>query len=119
AFLGAQRGQGQNGDQQGGASTSANLRVTANTQQNSVTVLAEPGVLDQVRTLVTESWDRPIPEEAVIPRVYDLANSDPIKVRDLLEELFGESSTAGGGQQTSQGVGRLAGQFSFEAIPDA
>jgi len=133
---GAQQGGRQRGNQQGGGgggpqgqqgqggatggSTSENLRVTANKQQNSVTVLAEPQVLDQIRELINGMWDRPLPDEAVLPKIYDLKNSDPIKVRDLLEGLFGSATTSSqGGTQSSQGVGRLAGQFSFEAIPEA
>lgn len=122
------------GDDEGstGAST-AELRVTANTQQNAVTVAAEQGVLDQIGDLIDEEWDQPLPEETVTPRIYTLENSDPIAVRDLLVGLFGEAdSSAGGGGQggqgnqanqgtsgSSQGVGRLAGQFAFEAIPSA
>lgn len=121
---GNQNNQGGRGD---ASATSANLRVTANTQQNSVTVLAEKQVIEQVRDNIFNDWDRPLPEEAVVPRVYDLKNSDPVKVRDLLNGLFG-SSTGGTSAQrqgqnnapaSSQGVGRLAGQFSFEAIPEA
>ena len=107
-----------NGSSSAASSTSKNLRVTANTQQNSVTVLAEPAIIDQVRRLVREVWDEPLPEEAVVPRIYDLENSDPIKVRDLLEGLFGTPSSDGDAS-SSQGVGRLAGQFSFQAIPEA
>lgn len=99
------------------------LRVSANKQQNSLTVVAEQQVLDQIRKQIEEHWDKPLPEEAVIPKVYDLKNSDPVKVRDLLEGLFGRGGgTTGGNQaasQSSQGVGRLAGQFSFQAIPEA
>lgn len=104
------------------ASTSQNLRVTANTQQNSVTVLAERPVLDQIRAQVIDSWDQPLPDEAVVPRIYELKNSDPVKVKDLLTGLFGraQGQTGGGGGNAAntQGVGRLAGQFSFEAIPE-
>ncbi|HYE02432.1 MAG TPA: secretin N-terminal domain-containing protein, partial [Phycisphaerales bacterium] len=105
----------------GTASLSGNIRVTANTQQNSVTVLAEPAILEQIADQVLNVWDRPLPEEAVVPRIYDLKNSDPVKVRTLLEGLFGEAAGAaaarGGNPQqgapaTGQGVGRLAGQFS-------
>ncbi len=122
--------------QQGTAqtATSEDLRVTANTQQNSVTVVAEPAIIEQIRHQVEEYWDRPLPDEAVVPRIYDLKNSDPVKVRDLLEGLFGRGGTAapsaptqpgqqGGGQaggpSEGQGVGRLAGQFSFEALPES
>jgi general secretion pathway protein D len=123
------------GQQQQEAATSATteIRVSANTQQNSVTVVADPAVLEQVRQQIEAFWDLPLPDEAVVPRIYDLKNSDPVKVRDLLEGLFGRGTPSGttaagqgpggGGQGgstgTSQGVGRLAGQFSFEAIPEA
>lgn len=115
AQRGGRGGNNNNNNDENAASVSENLRVTANSQTNSVTVLAERDVLDQIREVITTSWDVPLPEEAVIPRVYDLVNIDPIKVRDVLTELFGE----GTGGNDSQGVGRLAGQFSFEAIPEA
>lgn len=105
-----------NNSQAGNVAPSGNLRVTSNKQQNSVTVLGEPGILDQIRKQVEDIWDKPLPEEAVVPRIYDLKNSDPVKVVTLLEGLFG---TAGGNSQAQQGIGRLAGQFSFEAIPEA
>lgn len=109
---------GGNQDQQA-SGTSANLRVTANKQQNSVTVLAEQPVLDQIKSLIETIWDQPLPEEAVIPKIYDLKNSDPIKVRDVLTGLFGSPTGQSQSAQSSQGVGRLAGQFSFQAIPEA
>lgn len=120
----ARAGTGQTAD----ANTSANIRVTSNTQQNSVTVLAEPQILEQIRKQVIDFWDKPLPEEAVVPRIYNLKNSDPIKVRDVLNGLFGSGTTSAQPQQgqqgqgqagTSQGVGRLAGQFSFEALPES
>ncbi|MCB9861406.1 MAG: hypothetical protein H6815_13255 [Phycisphaeraceae bacterium] len=131
-------------DEESSSQASENLRVTANTQQNSVTVVAEPGILSQVRELIQEHWDLPLKENAVLPKVYNLKNSDAVKVRDLLENLFGESSVASGGStggnnnnrgnggfgnrggnqnntapQAGLGAGRLAGQFSFEVIPDS
>lgn len=111
---------------QGGGATTPNLRVTANVQTNSVTVLAEQNVLEQVRKQISENWDKPLPEEAVIPRVYDLKNSDPVKIKEVLDALFGAGTQTQVGTQfgqrttaLSQGVGRLAGQFSFQAIPEA
>ncbi len=103
------------------AGNTENLRVTANTQQNSITVLAEPAVLEQIASQIANSWDKPLPEEAVIPRTYELKNSDPVKVKDLLEGLFGAGSSSGGGNNntSSQGGTRLYGQFSFQAIPEA
>lgn len=128
---------GGNGGEQAATATSDEVRVSANTQQNSITVVADPAILEQIRDQIEHHWDLALPEEAVVPRTYDLKNSDPIKIRDLLEGLFGRASAtagvgnagggaAGGGGQgraasggSGQGVGRLAGQFSFQALPDA
>lgn len=127
---GGREGQGSRSGNGDTSASSANLRVTANTQQNSVTVVAEQPILDQIRDHIVNDWDRAMRPEVVAPRVYDLKNSDPVKIRDLLNSLFGSgTSTSAGGQQragqgggapaSGQGVGRLAGQFSFEAIPEA
>lgn len=114
-FRGGGRGGGGDDSE---ASTSENLRVTANTQQNAVTVLAEPGVIDQIRRQVENEWDLPLPEEAVVPKVYTLQNSDPVRVVQALEGLFGQSSQSGNDSET-QGAGRLQGQFSFQALAEA
>jgi general secretion pathway protein D len=126
------------GDQQNQAtSTSGEIRVSSNAQQNSVTVVADPAIIEQIRRQIEDYWDKKLPEDVVIPKIYDLVNSDPVKVRDLLENLFGRGTPGGpaggnqggggqnqGGQNrqstgSTQGIGRLAGQFSFEAIPEA
>lgn len=128
------------GDRGGGATESASsanseVRVTANSQQNSVTVAADPSVLLQIAEQISGHWDLPVRIETVIPKTYELVNTDPVKMKALLEGLFGagsgSTSTGGGGggggnrgggatttSGSSQGAGRLAGQFSFEAIPD-
>jgi type II secretion system protein D len=117
---GGQRG-GQPGQQgQGGqGSSGTSLRVTSNRQQNTVTVLSEPQVLTKVRDLVNNTWDRAVQEDAVTPRVFILKYSDPIKIRDTLEALFGVNAARPGAGGLSQGVGRLAGQYSFQAVPEA
>lgn len=114
---GGQQNQGRGGQGQESAATSANLRVTANQQQNSVTVLAEKQVLEQIREQINNSWDRQVDVENLTPRIYTLANSDPIKVRDALRELFGQPGT--GTASTQSGASRMYGQFSFEAIPES
>ena len=92
AFFGGQQGGGRGGNQgnrggnnqnqnagntqAGAVAPSGNLRVTSNKQQNSVTVLGEPGILDQIRKQIMDIWDKPLPEEAVVPRIYTLTNSD-------------------------------------------
>lgn len=122
-IFGGQQPGGQQAQAPGTAQPTENLRVTANPQQNSVSVVAEPAVVEDIRRQVENHWDIPLPEELLIPKIYDLVNSDPIKVRDALEGLFGRGTAATGGQQagrpgTSQ-ANRLAGQFSFQAIPEA
>ncbi|MBY0260713.1 MAG: hypothetical protein K2Q20_00115, partial [Phycisphaerales bacterium] len=117
--------QGGNGNRQNsgqsGAQTSSNLRVTSNAQQNAVTVLAEKSILDQIREQISQNWDRPLPEQAVVPRVYDLKNTDPVKIKATLTTLFGNAGSAEANQQQNQsrGANPLYGQFSFDAIPDS
>jgi type II secretion system protein D len=101
---------------QGGATAASAPRVIANTQQNSITVLAEPDVMAAIRRQIMEEWDQPLSEEAVVPKVYDLKNTDPVKVKAVLEGLFGNGQ---GTTQQRTTVGRLAGQFTFQAVPDA
>jgi len=110
----ATRGQPASGA--GGIGAAQAPRVTANTQQNSITILAEPEVMNSIRRQIQEEWDLPLPEEAVVPKVYDLKNADPVKVKAVLEGLFG---TGQGSTQQRTTVGRLAGQFTFQAVPDA
>ncbi|XHC26453.1 MAG: secretin N-terminal domain-containing protein [Phycisphaerales bacterium] len=129
SFFNRQRGRGGDNDEDSSASTSENLRVTVNVQQNSVTVLGEETVVQQIRAQIENEWDLPIQPDDVVPKTYELKHSDPVKVADLLTELFGASSgttaTSGTGRNATsapssgQGVGRLAGQFSFVAIPEA
>lgn len=116
---GGQGGQGGQGQRQGGAqsaATSTQLRVTANTQQNAVTVLAEAEVLNNIRRQIDQEWDKPLPETVTVPRVYDLQNTDPVKVKAVLEGLFGSGQ---GTTQQRTTIGPLAGQFTFQAVPDA
>jgi general secretion pathway protein D len=122
---------GQGNDQ--ASAVNEEIRVSANTQQNSVTVVADAAVLDQIRAQINEFWDKPLSDEQVVPRIYDLVNSDAVKMRTLLENMFGRGTTGTGAQQarpqgqggdagapqSGQGIGRLAGQFSFEAMPES
>ncbi|MEI7658725.1 MAG: secretin N-terminal domain-containing protein, partial [Phycisphaerae bacterium] len=131
---------GQGGGEQQAAAASQELRVTANTQQNAVTVVADEAVLRQIKFQLDEFWDKPLPPEAVVPKVYDLRHTDPVKIANILDGLFAKAGTSrtttggGGGGQfgggggggapaassgASQGVARLAGQFSFQPVPDA
>ncbi len=97
------------------------LRLTVNMQQNSVTVQAEPDVMDEIRVLIEGEWDLPRPTET--SKMYILANSDPIKVKNLLSEILGDGSSGGGssrgGQNQRADVGQaVSGVYKFEAYPD-
>lgn len=118
---GGQRGPGQQGGQRPGgaqsAATSAQLKVTANAQQNAVTVVAEPEVLASIRRVIIEEWDKP-PTQSSEPKVYDLKYTDPVKMKAVLEGVFGTSTTTGQGAN-ARSAGPLAGQFFFQAVPEA
>lgn len=106
------RGRGNNNQPtQPGAATPAGLtqpgvqvqlRVSVNVQHNSVTVSAEPKKVEAIGKLVREQWDLPLPPENA--KVYRLKYSDPVKVRDLVQNLLG----AGGGSSGTTGGGRAA-----------
>ncbi|MGH7133528.1 MAG: secretin N-terminal domain-containing protein, partial [Phycisphaerales bacterium] len=115
---GGQQGGRQPGQQGGaGAAAAPQFRVTSNTQQNAVTVLAESAVVDQIEKQIYEEWDKPIPVNYVTPKVYDLHYTDPIKVKAFLEGTFGTGAAGGGGRQPT--ANPLSGQFTFQAVPEA
>ncbi len=101
------------------------LRLTVDVPQNSVTVSGEPSVVDQIAELVGKNWDLPRSEGTA--KVYHLVYTDPIKVRDMLQELLGQDS---GGQIGGRGPGGAGGQradiqdivsgiYRIEAYPDS
>ena len=99
------------------------LRLTVNMQQNSVTVQAEPDVMTEVQTLIADEWDLPRPTET--SKMYVLKHSDPIKIRNLLQEILGDGASSGGGGGARGGQAQRAdvtqavsGVYRFEAYPD-
>ena len=102
------------------------LRITVDIQQNSVTVSGEPTVVDQIAELIVNDWDLPRPEGTA--KVYLLEYTDPIKVRDMLQELLGQESGGrlGGGRGPGGAGGQRAdiqdivgGIYRIEAYPDS
>lgn len=121
-------GGGGGGGGEAATTTNTEIRVTASVQQNAVTVVADPAILAQIRSQIEHEWDKPLPDEAVVPRIFDLKYTDPVKVSALLDNLFRSGTRTTGGQNnnnqqqqggSTQGVGRLAGQFSFQPISEA
>lgn len=100
------------------------LRLTVNMQQNSVTVQAEPSVMDEIAKLIVEEWDLPRPIET--SKLYTLKYSDPIIIRNLLQEILGGGSSGGstrGGARAGQAnradvTEAISGVYRFEAYPD-
>jgi general secretion pathway protein D len=106
------------------------LRVTVNSQQNSVTVQAEPDIVNEIAKLIHDEWDRPRPEGT--SKIYVLEYTDPIKVRDLLREVLGQGSgglsgaagrtsgrAGGAGQGRGDVTSQLSGIYQVEAYPDS
>ncbi|MDP7069809.1 MAG: secretin N-terminal domain-containing protein [Phycisphaerales bacterium] len=107
----------------------AELRLTVNEQQNTVTVQGERKTVEEIAGLIEGEWDLPRPEGT--SRLFVLNHTDPIKVKELLSTVLGGgSSTTGGrtGGRNNRGGGGstsrtdatvgIAGVYQFEAFPD-
>ncbi len=100
------------------------LRTTVNTQQNSVTVVGDPMVVDEIARLIATDWD--LPREQGSNRIYTLEYTDPIRVANVVNELLGQSTGTGGGAARrvggQQGGGdvadALAGIYQIQPFPD-
>ncbi len=111
---------------QTGAGPSVELRVTVNVSQNSVTVSGEPTVVEAIARLIATEWD--VPRSEATKKVYHLKYTDPIKMRDMLQELLGQGGgigRAGSGRAGAAGGGRadvsqvIGGIYKIEAYPDS
>jgi len=109
----------------------AELRLTVNEQQNTVTIQGERKTVEEITELILGEWDLPRPEGT--SRLFILKYTDPIKVKDLLTNVLGGgssssssgSSRTGRGRQGGQAQGQrtdatvgIAGVYQFEAFPD-
>ncbi|MEM9418792.1 MAG: secretin N-terminal domain-containing protein [Planctomycetota bacterium] len=103
------------------------LTVTADPQRNTITIMTDPVRMRRIEEIVKEQWDLPIDLDDVKPKVYDLKHSDPVQLQELLEEMFTKSSssssfswfTGRSSTETNNPVGRLFGEFSFNAMQDS
>jgi type II secretory pathway component GspD/PulD (secretin) len=96
-------------------------RTRAATAQTTQTT-GQPGPIAELR--IYEFWDLPRPEGT--SKLYVLRYSDPIKVRDMLQELLQGGSgartttTRGGGAGGRTGVDEaISGVYKMEAFPDS
>ncbi len=104
----------------------APLRLTVNTAQNTVSVIGERKIVQEIETLINTYWDLPRPEGSA--RRYELRYTDCIRVRDTLNELLGSgggTNAAAAGRARAGGGGGgdvtsiLGGIYKIEAFPDA
>lgn len=100
------------------------VTVTANVRNNSVTVLASPERMARIAEQI-EEWDRRFEGEEAAPRIFDLKYADPQTTKELLESLFTKKEQSQRpwwwddyDTQAASPVGRLYGQFRFEAYPE-
>ena len=111
----------------GSTPPTADLTVTADTQRNTITIMTDPLRLRRIEKVIDEQWDLPIDLDDAAPKVYQLQHTDPVQVQTLLEEMFTRSSstssfswrTYSSTTTTSNPVGRLFGEFSFNAMEDS
>ncbi len=107
-----------------GESDRTKVTVTANVRNNSVTVLASPERMARIEAQIKE-WDRRFEGDEADPRIYTLRYADPAKTKELLESLFTKQERSARpwwwddeDSTSASPVGRLYGQFRFEAYPE-
>ena len=112
-----QRGQQpQPGVPGGGGAGGGDLIVSVLESMNSVTVRATPAVLTEIRRLVASAWDLPPNTAGSVFQTYDLKYADPIKVRDLLNDLLGGGGGSSGANRTGQTNRAFAGGRALQNI---
>mgnify|MGYP006280124111 CR=1 FL=1 len=115
---------GQAGSATSGPGPTVPLKVTVNVPTNSVTVVGDPAVIEEVRRLINEEWD--LPRSPGTTKIYTLRYTDPIVIAEVLNELMGGGSggaprrtgaRGGGGPADVQDV--LSGIYRIDALPDS
>ena len=108
------------------------VKVISYPTLKQVTVIASARNMEKITRQIEEEWDVPIDIEKDQYRIIPLANSDPVKMVDLLTTLFSEESTSSGrsrdfimmifgGRGTAEKekiVGSLYGMLTFEPVPE-
>jgi general secretion pathway protein D len=110
------------------------VKVTADTRRNAVIVFSDTSMLDQIGRLLKDEWDLPLSETESQPKIYTLKHVDPVKLKEMLSELFFKKNRKRNNDspfffdeylmdlassKDDQPVGRLYGQFRFQAMPDS
>ncbi|MHC4475204.1 MAG: secretin N-terminal domain-containing protein [Planctomycetota bacterium] len=101
------------------------VRVIAYPTLKQVTVIASADNMEKIKEEI-KGWDKAINVDDVIPCVIDLNNTDPVKMAELLTDLFTETRRErswldiymGRGGVTRTIVGPLYGKMAFQAVED-
>lgn len=101
------------------------VRVIAYPTLKQVTVIASADNMKKIKEEIA-GWDQKINVDDVLPCVIDLNNSDPVKMAELLTDLFTETRRErswldiymGRGGVTRTIVGPLYGKMAFQAVED-
>ena len=110
-----------------GTTGEVEFRVTVNAQQNTLTVQSEPEQMQEIGRLIYTEWDLPRPEGT--SRLFVLKYTDPLKVKELLEEVLGTGSSstsnraggrggAGGNNQRGDATTGISGVYRIDAYED-
>jgi general secretion pathway protein D len=103
------------------------VKAISYSAMNKVTVIASPENMRKIEKQIAE-WDVALDVKAVKPRIITLQNSDPVKMAELLTNLFTEDQDStrslfrlifwdDRGDQKKKIVGPLYGQLTFEDVP--
>ena len=106
-------------------SASTRIKVTSDKTQNAVIVQTDSVTMDKVTKKIQE-WDKPINPEDVKPRIYTLKYADPVKVEDILVNLYSKKVKENSyrswwndePEEEITPAGRLFGEFSFQSLAD-
>ncbi len=104
------------------------VRVIAFTTAKQVTVIASQENMNKIEDQIKE-WDQPVDVNEARPRIVLLRNSDPVKLVNLLTQIFTDTNADswtrtyfrtvyGSSADRGKIVGPLYGQLTFEAVPD-
>jgi len=127
------RGQGGASGESGGPGAGfAELRAVPDTRNNSITVVGDPDIVNDVAEQIKYHWDVRPAEDGDIIKTYTLQYRDVIVVRDILNNFSGEGTTAGGGGgarniaaqsagggDSSSSTSRLASLYNIQADTSA
>ncbi len=98
--------------------------VVPDARRNTVTVITDKATMEKVAKTILD-WDQPLDLARNTPKAYTLKYADAAQVQKLLTDMFARRERAsfwdryfGTGTETTP-VGRLFGQFSFEAMPNS